>query len=112
MSDTAKSFKVGEDVVYTVVREKNNDVIGRVEIQVRIDHIRRGTPSREEVVDAVSKMFSVDKSLIVVKKIVSVYGRGTSIARVNIYRSEETLRKFEPKYLIERLQKKSDESKE
>lgn len=97
-----------ESGVYILESKKENRVIQRIEALVRIEHMGRGTPSRMEITDAVSKMLGVDKGLVVIRRVETEYGRSASKAWIHIYRDRATLEKFEPKHLLERGVKKGE----
>jgi small subunit ribosomal protein S24e len=94
--------------IYTLVSQKENKVIQRREAVLRIEHRNKGTPSRLDVIEAISKLFGIDKSLLVVRRIETEYGRDSSKAWVHIYGDRATLERFEPKYLLQRSEKKEE----
>ncbi|MEZ0290135.1 MAG: 30S ribosomal protein S24e [Sulfolobales archaeon] len=108
-----KSLKLDEKNILFITREKDNEVLKRLEIEARIEHVGQGTPSREFVKDALSKIYSVNKDLIVIRRIDTSYGRGSSRVIARIYRDIETLKKYEPEYILVRgaPEKKSREKK-
>jgi len=97
-----KTATLPNGAVLHVVRERDNKVIGRLEVYCVVTHIGKGTPSRKELVEAVSSMYSKPPELIVVKYIKSDYGIGRSRVKVHIYESVERLRSFEPEYILKR----------
>ncbi len=98
--------KLDSGVIFLVVSQKDNKVIQRMEVFVRIEHRGKGTPSRQEVIDAVSKLLGTSRDLVVVRKIETEYGKDTSRAWVHVYRDRSVLERFEPKHLLERSAKK------
>ncbi len=92
--------------IYVLISQKENKVIQRREAVLRIEHRNKGTPSRPDVIEAVSKLLGVDKSLVVVRRIETEYGKDSSKAWVHIYRDRATLERFEPKHLLQRTEKK------
>jgi len=102
LGNQGKTIKVSEELTVTVTREWYNKLLDRVEVELYMDHITRGTPSRNEVREIVSKLYGVDPKLVVVKNIFSEYGRGSSKAHIHIYRSIERMKILEPKYLLKR----------
>jgi len=97
-----------ETGIYILESKKENRVIQRIEALIRIEHMGRSTPSREEIAGAVSKILGVDKSLVVIRRVETEYGRSASKAWIHIYRDRATLEKFEPKHLLERGIKKGE----
>jgi len=92
--------------IYILASQKENKVIQRREAVLRIEHRGRGTPSRREVIEAVSKLLGVDRGLIVVRRIETEYGRDASKAWIHIYSDRSALEKFEPKHLLQRSEEK------
>ena len=95
--------------IYILVSQRENKVIQRREAVLRIEHRGRGTPSRQDVIEAVSKLLGVDKSLVVVRRIETEYGRDASRAWVHIYSDRSVLERFEPKHLLQRSEKRGKE---
>mgnify|MGYP000341889576 FL=1 len=88
--------------VLHVIRERDNKVIGRLEAYCIVTHIGKGTPSRKELIEAMSSLYSKPPELIVVKYVRSDYGIGRSRVKVHIYESVERLKSFEPEYILKR----------
>ena len=98
-------LKLDNGVIFLVVSQKENKVIQRREVVVRIEHRGKGTPSRPDVINAVSKLMEVNPDLVVVRRIETEYGRDASKAWVHIYWDKAALEKFEPRYVLERTAK-------
>ena len=90
------------DFSVVIVKEHENRVIGRLEVDGYVYHIGRGTPSRRSVKEALSKAYSKDAGLIVIRRLESEYGWGRSRLEVHMYDSRETLFKYEPRYILRR----------
>jgi len=93
---------IAEGVTATVVDEKLNKLLGRLEVIILIDHMTTGTPSRATIRDFVARLYDIDPQLVIVKEILSEFGRGRSKAHIHIYESFERLRLLEPKYILRR----------
>jgi small subunit ribosomal protein S24e len=102
-----KIMKISNDMSIVVVREFENKVLSRVEVELYIDHLTRGTPSRKELQKIISLLYKVPEDVVIVKKITSEYGRGGSKAYVNIYLSRDAIKMLEPKYILKRLSMES-----
>ncbi|AWR97148.1 30S ribosomal protein S24e [Acidianus sulfidivorans JP7] len=98
----AQQIKISDKVQGIIEKDVNNKVVGRRELSIKLFHIGAGTPSREDIRNAISSLLNSPKDLIVVRKISTSYGSGTSIARVHIYDKKEIMEKFEPEYLLKR----------
>ncbi len=85
-----------------IVKERDNKLIRRLEIEGVVVHIGKGTPSRNDIVKAIAKLYNKPEELIIVKKILSEYGMGMSRIKVHIYEDINRLKSFEPEYIIKR----------
>ena len=95
-------IKVSEKAEGVVEKDIQNNVFNRRELTLKIFHIGTGTPSRKEIISALSAIYGAKEDLIVVKSVETIYGGGISLVRVNIYKNKEDLEKVEPKHLIGR----------
>ncbi len=102
LGNKGKTFKLTDEIVATIVDEKYNKLLGRLDIRIHFDHITTGTPSRAMVREFVAKVYGVDPNLVVVKEILGEYGRGASNAHVHVYESVERMKLLEPKYILKR----------
>ncbi|MDK6028337.1 hypothetical protein QPL79_03035 [Ignisphaera sp. 4213-co] len=98
-----KTIKISDDLSVTVTREEENKLLSRIELEVYLDHVTRGTPSRKELQKILASIYGVAEDMIIVKKILSEYGRGSSKAHVHIYLDRNFIRLVEPKYILKRL---------
>jgi len=98
-----KTVKISDDMSIAILREFENKLLSRVEIELYIDHITRGTPSRKELQKIIASLYSVSEDLVIVKRVMSEYGRGGSKAHINIYLNKDAIKLLEPKYILKRL---------
>jgi small subunit ribosomal protein S24e len=103
-----KTTKIDDKKILFIENERLNKLINRLEIVVRIEHVGEGTPSRELVKDVLAKLYSIDKDLVVIRRIDTSYGRGSSKILARIYKDPETLRKFEPEHILKRGSSKTE----
>ena len=85
-----------------IIKERDNKLIQRLEVEGIVIHIDKGTPARGDIVKALSKLYNKNEGLIVVKFILSEYGVGISKVKAHIYDSMERLKSFEPEYILKR----------
>ena len=97
-----KTIKVSDDISITVLNEVYNKLLRRAEVEVYIDHIKVGTPSRKELRKFIASIYRVDEAGIIVKSVLSEYGRGSSRALVYIYEDPRYARLLEPQYILKR----------
>ena len=96
-----------------VIEEKENPLLHRKELTIRIKEFEK-TPSKEEVKkQAVAKLGSNENKLLL-DRITQEYGKQEAIAFVKIYESEEKLKEYESKHKIKRngMEKKTEEKTE
>ncbi len=98
----AKIIKIGDEYQGEVVNERYNPLIKRLELDIRIAHIGKGTPSRGILRKAVADAYNVDIDRVYVRKIESEFGWGVTRVEVHIYDSPERAKLFEPEYIIKR----------
>jgi len=82
-----------------VLRDVENKVLNRRELILQIHHAGAKTPTRSEVREVVSSMFSAPQNLIIVKNLRTLAGTNVTEAHVHIYRDERTLQEVEPQYI-------------
>jgi len=97
-----KVIKIDDKRVLFILNEKFNSLLKRREIEARIEHVGMGTPTRSEIREILSKAYSVDKDLVVIRRIDTAYGRGSSRIIARIYSDEDALKKFEHEYILAR----------
>eukprot|EP01119_Soliformovum_irregulare_P004390 TRINITY_DN1537_c0_g1_i1.p1 TRINITY_DN1537_c0_g1~~TRINITY_DN1537_c0_g1_i1.p1 ORF type:complete len:149 (-),score=49.41 TRINITY_DN1537_c0_g1_i1:151-558(-) len=87
-----------------VVRTKKllvNPLLQRKQMVVEVIHTGRAALNRNEVRDAVAKMFKIKTArLVVIYGLETVYGGGRSTGFALIYDNEKALEQFEPKYRL------------
>ncbi len=77
---------------FETVSEKDNPVLGRREIVVKIQG-SGATPSRKDVVAGVAAHFGVTENLILVDRISTEFGTSGCCAKVKIYKDEKLIPK-------------------
>lgn len=97
-----KTMKLDENTVITIVGESLNKLLKRLEIDVVIDHVNAGTPSRALIRGSMARVYEVPEDVVVVKNISTEYGIGTSKAHVHIYSDKDLMKKVEPEYVLKR----------
>ena len=84
------SFKV------EILEEKENPLIDRVELKVKIDHFGKGTPNRLDVKKKIASMQGSNEKLTIIKNIQTYFGSTQDIAKIYVYDNEKELQFFEP----------------
>ncbi len=85
-----------------VLRDARNNVIGRREITARA-FFDGGTPSRQEVIEALTRELQAPRERLAVVKIDPQYGSRTAIIRARVYDDQQLLKLMEPHYILARM---------
>jgi ribosomal protein S24E len=76
-----------------ILNEKENKLIGRKEYEILVEN-PGPTVSKESLLPEVCKALKCDEGLMVILQINQVYGAKHSIARVDVYNSEDILKQY------------------
>lgn len=85
-----------------IIEEKYNQLIGRMEIKLKIVHFNEGTPSRGIIKRLLAEYYGKDINLVYIRKVCSECGIPGTYVEAHVYDSIERARKFEPEYIIKR----------
>lgn len=102
MSVKRKNIKISDGVFMEIVNEKYNSLVKRLELECIINHVGRGTPSRREIREALSREYGKPLENIYVREVTSLYGCSMSRVKVNIYDDSIRASLFEPRYILKR----------
>ena len=81
-----------------VESEKDNQLMGRRECWLILEHAGKATPSRAELLKEASKALESNEELTSIEKILSMRGLGKSKVKIFAYSSKERMpKKEEPK---------------
>lgn len=83
-----------------VLREKENKLLRRLELDVLIKHFNSGTPKRSVIREFIASKFNVDIDRVYIIKLTSEYGAPISKGHIHIYNSKGI--KIEPNYILNR----------
>ncbi|MCD6575909.1 MAG: hypothetical protein J7K73_01985 [Nanoarchaeota archaeon] len=92
-----------------VIEEKENKLIGRKELTIEITYDQKPL-TRVEALTEIAKKIEAPEELMVLKKMSNVFGTRKTICGVNVYGDEATLKKFEPKHILERIKKAKEKA--
>lgn len=87
-----------------ITNKEEQKLLDRKLVKARLNFSEKAVPSRKTVLEELSKQLKVDKKLIIIKEIRTVYGSTSADVEVHVYDSEEIKNKLEPKHLIKRSQ--------
>jgi len=85
-----------------VLREKENKLLRRIELDILIKHFNSGTPKRSAIRELIASKFNVDIDRVYVIKLTSEYGAPITKGHIHIYNSKDTAIKIEPSYILNR----------
>jgi ribosomal protein S24E len=92
------------------LKEKEMNLLSRKRISLMID-TDGATPSRLDLLKAVSKKFGVHEDLVVIKHIYPQFGKKNAKLIVHIYQDKDKMALFEHKNLISKHKPKPKEVK-
>ncbi|MCL5429923.1 MAG: hypothetical protein M1504_00410 [Candidatus Marsarchaeota archaeon] len=87
-------------------KDTNNTVIGRREIEFYIVGENK-TPSIDDVRAALCKKLNLSPDSTAIVKVSQSFGLKRCFALANSYKDQESMKKFEKKYLFARMEKKA-----
>ncbi|MCD6226980.1 hypothetical protein J7J90_00620 [Candidatus Micrarchaeota archaeon] len=88
-----------------IINKFENKLLDREEYELSID-FEGATPKRIQIRDKFSALVNSKPNLTIVKKVFNRAGMHNVLCRVHVYKSEEALKRNEPKYIIDRHAKK------
>ncbi len=91
-----------------ILQNRENKLVERVEVEFRVHHPGKPTPSRREVLEELAKKLGSDPELVVIRRISTPHGRTYSSCLAHVYKSKERMLSVEPRYILERGKKKEE----
>lgn len=86
-----------------VITRKENNLLNRVEIEFRIRHTQKPTPSRNDMMEMVLKTEpGSKKELVILKKVNTRFGQALTTGFAHIYADLESLKSTEMEYMLKR----------
>lgn len=96
-----RRFKL-DGISAEIIEDRRNNIIGRRELRIRLEHIGSSTPKRTELRTKLADALGVAAERVIVRSLESTYGVGASLAEVHVYDTPERLKRFEPEYVLKR----------
>ncbi|MCL6500566.1 MAG: hypothetical protein K6T16_00845 [Candidatus Pacearchaeota archaeon] len=81
---------------FKIEKQESKPLVEREEILIRVTETD-ATPSNIQMQEAIAKLTNTPKERIVIKKIAPSFGMREALVSAYVYKSEEALKKFEPK---------------
>jgi len=96
-----------------ILKEKENKLLARKEIEFRVDHVGATTPSRADIRAKISAQYNADAAAVAIKKLETKFGIGKTEGSAMIYATPEQMNRIELNYIIKRHEpRKKKESEE
>ncbi|NWF97139.1 MAG: 30S ribosomal protein S24e [Candidatus Thorarchaeota archaeon] len=95
-----------------ILREFENKLLQRKEIDFRIEHVGSTTPSRTDVKAKVVAQLNSDPACVVITRLGSKYGIGMTRGSARIYSTPEQLRLIEHAHILKRHEPKKKKKEE
>lgn len=95
----------------SIIAERENRLLERRELRLRVDY-EGGQPSREELLEAVSRHLGSPRESTVIVKAAPTFGRNSAIVDSRVYASRGAMLAVEPRYILARnghIEKKKGE---
>ena len=93
-----------------IKKKEENKLLGRIEVFADIT-FSGTTPSRDSIRKDISKEFKTDESLVIIKRINTIFGESKAIVEANIYHKDKALENIEAKHFVKRNQPKAEKVK-
>lgn len=88
------------------MERRENPLVEREEVKFEVLHPGEPTPSREAVRGQLASQLGADGGMLVILKLRTHQGSSRTRGLAHLYRSEEVMKKFAPKHLLQRGMKK------
>lgn len=85
-----------------ILRQVENPVMERTEVNFRVIHEDEATPKRDEIKELLAGMLKVNKKNIIVEKMSHEFGKQQTNGNARVYKNVETARKYERKHILKR----------
>ncbi len=80
-----------------IIKKQDNPLLSRIEVEAEAEFFNAPTPKKEDVKKKIVSMEKADEKLVVIKNIYGNFGSGKASVLAYIYKSEDELKKIEPK---------------
>ena len=90
-----------------IINSKENELMSRGEIEFEIEYEQM--PTRQQIIEVIAKVGNFNKELLVIRKLRNIFGARKSKGIAYEYKDNNTLRKYEPEYVLKRWGKVGEE---
>lgn len=95
-----------------IIKKHDNPLLSRLEIEAEAGFLNEPIPKKEHIKKKILAVEKADEKLIVIKKVVSSFGVGKAKVLAYIYKSEDELKRIEPKKKEKKEAKPAEEAAE
>lgn len=85
-----------------IEEEKENKLLHRRDLKVRVYHDASPTPTRGNIKDKLADVIDCKKDNLIIKKIKSEFGKEETRVDVRVYDNKEDALKYETNYVLKR----------
>ena len=85
-----------------ILQEKENKPLARKEIDFRVEHIGKTTPSRADVKAKIVAQFDADAASVVIRNLNTHFGAGMTEGSARIYSDPEQMKRVELNHIVKR----------
>ena len=85
-----------------IISKKENELLGRLEVNFKLTHPKENTPKRKDVRDVIAKELSVSKDRIVIDHMNPEFGKPETVGYVKVYKKKETAQQIETEAVLKR----------
>ena len=92
-----------------IVSQKKNPLIGREDVEARINHDGQRTPSRQEILKEIAQLLKTKEEHIIIDRIFTVQGQAVSHAKALSYGKVEDVPAYKREKMKRRMKTKGAE---
>jgi len=80
-----------------ITNRKDNPSLSRIEVNAEVSFLKESTPKKEDIKKKIASLEKANENLLVINKISTYFGEPKVGVLAYIYKSENDLKKIEPK---------------
>ncbi len=85
-----------------IVNEIQNELLGRKEVELSINHLGEAIPKRDTVLAKIAALMNKERNQVVLIKMEGQYGKGESVAIIHVYDTAEQAKSVEKTHFLKR----------
>lgn len=90
------------DIEVEIEEEKENKLLKRRDMTVRVYHEADPTPTRATIKDRIADLVGTSKDNVIIENIKSEFGKEETKVNIRVYDNKEDAQKYERDYVLER----------